>query len=142
MNEIVVAVDGSTAARTAVDAGVALAAVGKATVRFVHVLSAPDWEAGGTPRRPLTTEESHALDRARAHAAEHGVACEVELLPLEASPAATITGYADRVDADLIVVGSRGRSNAGAAVLGSVSHDIIKHATRPVLVVPAEARIR
>jgi nucleotide-binding universal stress UspA family protein len=141
MKLIVVAVDGSTPARAAVDAGIALAAAQGATLRVVHVLAAADWEARGEPRRPLSTEERHAIERALAHAAEHGVEAESEFLPLEGSPAETITGYADRIDADVIVVGSRGRSNASAAVLGSVSHDVIQHAKRPVLVVPSGARI-
>ena len=40
--------------------------------------------------------------------------------------------------ADLIVVGSRGLSGAGAAILGSVSHQVTLHATCPVVVVPEE----
>lgn len=39
-------------------------------------------------------------------------------------------------DASLVVMGSRGMSGV-SAVLGSVSHGVIHHATRPVLVVPS-----
>ena len=35
---------------------------------------------------------------------------------------------------DLIVVGPRGRSGLAAAILGSVTHGLIAHATRPVLI--------
>ena len=41
--------------------------------------------------------------------------------------------------ADLIVVGSRGLSPAKAAVLGSVSHQVTLHATCPVVVIPEES---
>ena len=41
--------------------------------------------------------------------------------------------------ADLIVVGTRGRSAAKAALLGSVSHQVTLHATCPVVVVPEES---
>ncbi|WP_248959900.1 universal stress protein [Sphaerisporangium perillae] len=38
-------------------------------------------------------------------------------------------------EADLLVVGSRGRSGVGSAVLGSVSHGVLHHAYSPVAVV-------
>jgi nucleotide-binding universal stress UspA family protein len=47
-----------------------------------------------------------------------------------------ILDTAEEVDAGLIVVGSRGRSEIRSAVLGSVSHGLVNHSHRPVLVVP------
>ncbi|HEY7606809.1 MAG TPA: universal stress protein, partial [Actinomycetes bacterium] len=40
-------------------------------------------------------------------------------------------------DADLLVVGSRGRGGFSELVLGSVSHAAVLHAACPVVVVPA-----
>lgn len=136
MQPIVVAVDGTTAARGAADAGIALAARLQVPVHLLHVLSRPDWEEGGLPRRPLTPDEEHALHRAEAHAAAHGVAAVVELAMQEGSPAETIVAYAERIGAELIVIGSRRRTGIGAAVLGSVSQGVVHHAGLPVLVVP------
>jgi nucleotide-binding universal stress UspA family protein len=48
---------------------------------------------------------------------------------------AALVEAADEVGADVIVVGSRGRSSVTAAVLGSVSSGILHDARRPVLVV-------
>jgi len=42
---------------------------------------------------------------------------------------------ADSKGADLIVVGSRGRGPVGSALLGSVSHGVVRQAKRPVLIV-------
>ncbi|MFC4590776.1 universal stress protein [Sphaerisporangium corydalis] len=42
--------------------------------------------------------------------------------------------------ADLLVVGSRGRSGLGSAVLGSVSHGVLHHAYSPVAVVRSRPR--
>jgi nucleotide-binding universal stress UspA family protein len=44
--------------------------------------------------------------------------------------------YAAEADAAMIVTGTRGRSRAVAAVLGSTAEGILHHAHRPVLVVP------
>ena len=142
MHPIVVAIDGSTPARGAADAGIALAARQQVPVHFVHVLAPPDWDDRGVPRRPLSTDEEHALHRAEAHASERGVAALVELLAEEGTPAQTLAGYADRIGADVVVIGSRRRSGLGAAVLGSVSQGVVHHATCPVLVVPEGTGLR
>ena len=55
-------------------------------------------------------------------------------------PAFVIADIADSVDADLIVVGSRGRAPLTGAVLGSVSARLQHIAHRPVLVVPRPAK--
>ena len=50
-------------------------------------------------------------------------------------PVEMITARARMIDADLIVVGSRGRSPLAAGVLGSVAAGVLDHAPCPVLVV-------
>jgi nucleotide-binding universal stress UspA family protein len=54
------------------------------------------------------------------------------------SPAEAIRTAADGEDAELLVVGSRGRGNLRSAVLGSVSRDLAANARRPVVVVPPD----
>ena len=48
----------------------------------------------------------------------------------------TIVKVADERDARAVIVGSHGRSAAASAVLGSVSHGVVNHCRRPVLVAP------
>lgn len=49
----------------------------------------------------------------------------------------TILAEAERADASAIVMGSRGRGAVGSFLLGSVSHDVVQHADRPVVVIPS-----
>lgn len=56
------------------------------------------------------------------------------------SPAEIILKTAEAVGADLIAVGARGQSRVAELVLGSVSHRVLMHATRPTLIVKSDAR--
>lgn len=53
-------------------------------------------------------------------------------------PGMTLLERAKAADHDLIVMGSRGRGAVRSAVLGSVSHFVLNHATVPVLIVHDE----
>jgi nucleotide-binding universal stress UspA family protein len=52
-------------------------------------------------------------------------------------PWETIPSEADEVAADAIVLGTRGLTGLKSLMLGSVSHAILQHADRPVIVVPS-----
>jgi len=49
----------------------------------------------------------------------------------------TILGQAERLEADLIVVGSHGHGAVYDMLVGSISSEVIRRSTVPVLVVPA-----
>lgn len=56
------------------------------------------------------------------------------------SPAQLVLDSAENLSADLIVVGVRGRSRLSEVVLGSVSHRVLMHGSRPILIVRGAAR--
>jgi nucleotide-binding universal stress UspA family protein len=149
MKQILIATDGSPSAQEAVDVGLELAKEQGADVTFVHVTD-PDMFVGGRGgTHPITHSEpiddSEAALKAAAQAAEEaGVSYALERIAGET--VAAIAALADEKDADLIVVGSRGRNTLATALLGSVSHGVLRHAKRPVLVVktaktPVEAAV-
>jgi nucleotide-binding universal stress UspA family protein len=57
----------------------------------------------------------------------------VERLLVEDAPGEGLVALAQ--DADLVVVGTRGRGNIAAALLGSVSNHVVQHAPCPVVIV-------
>ncbi|HET9701388.1 MAG TPA: TSUP family transporter [Burkholderiales bacterium] len=80
-------------------------------------------------------EGKAAVERVRAALERDGVS--VEAAVLEGDPAEQITGYASGQDADLIVLGSHGRTGLGRLLLGSVTEKVIGQADCPVMAVKA-----
>jgi nucleotide-binding universal stress UspA family protein len=111
--------------------------------------------SSGSPRGRLSplaviTNVGDANDKMLAQARE--VAAEGTKLAneagLKAEPATeeqgesvgeAILSAGDKLDADAIVIGSRGLGGVGSILLGSVSHRVLQHADRPVLVIPSTA---
>ena len=56
------------------------------------------------------------------------------------NPAQLILDSANNLSADLVVIGARGRSRLSEVVLGSVSHRVLMHSSRPTLIVRGAAR--
>ena len=127
--KILVATDGSPAAAEAGRVGLELAAREDASVAFLHVAQpGPDSEAVAT-----SAAGENDLRRQAARGATLGVSCTLELVVGEI--AETIVAHGRAIGADLIVVGSRGRSTAAGTLLGTVSRAVLRTADRPVLIV-------
>ncbi len=137
MKKILIATDGSETALAAIDAGLELAAEEHAEVVFVHVTSllelSPEPDDAEAPERIPRAEADAALCEALKRAQEHGVTSKTELL-IGYAPK-QIVRLARDIDAELIVVGSRGLGRVKSAVLGSTSREVLAKADRPVMVV-------
>ncbi|HLW17830.1 MAG TPA: universal stress protein [Actinomycetota bacterium] len=66
--------------------------------------------------------------------ADAGIHFSAEVI--EQDPAQAIIAVADRENADMIVVGRRGRGGFAELVLGSVSHRLAHHAHQPLVIIP------
>ena len=123
--KIVVATDGSETAEHAQRVAAAIAKASHAQLVLVHGCS--HMESG----------EAVIARAAEALKAE-GVAPSTELH--EGDPVEIVVELADRQDAGLIVIGSRGLSRAKRFFLGSVSHSVAYHAPCDVLIVRARPK--
>jgi nucleotide-binding universal stress UspA family protein len=65
---------------------------------------------------------------------DRGVACRT--LVETGNPAEVLNRVAVQEDADLVVVGRRGRGGFAEMLLGSVPHALAHHSTRPLVIVP------
>jgi nucleotide-binding universal stress UspA family protein len=112
---------------------------GRAEICYVHERGPANALDGLPSKPPLTEDERATIDsRLRAaapyEAAEHGVVTHTSVLEgLDA--AEVILQAAERLDVDVIALGSRGRSGIARALLGSVAEKVARRSTRPVLVV-------
>lgn len=147
MKQILIATDGSPSAQEAVDVGLELAKEQGADVTFVHVTAADEFRGGrGGTHAHAHTEQIDESDTALKEAAEAADAADVSyaLERISGETVEAIVALADTKSADMIVLGNRGRHAVTSALLGSVSHGVLRHASRPVLVVkgvkaPAES---
>lgn len=137
MRGIIVGVDGSDGAKRALAWAVAEARLRRVEVHAVYAWSYPYF--GAAPLVPalvdveaLTAEAKAMLDGAVAAVPAEDVAMHAHLYE---GPAARCLLEAGQ-DAELIVVGSRGRGGFAGLVLGSVSQQVAGHAPCPVVVVP------
>jgi nucleotide-binding universal stress UspA family protein len=139
MDSILIATDGSPSAQDATRFGIELAEEHGAAVTFVYVVPAMDIiPSGGFCFAAAVPHEAAEADREPLDAAlqladDAGIPARAKLL--HGDPVDEIVAYADSVDSDLIVVGSRGHGAIASAVLGSVSRGVLHEARRPVLVV-------
>ena len=90
-----------------------------------------DIDAASRADAERTAEEGAALARA------HGVDAAGRAVARQDSMVDTLLAEADRADAGAIVVGSRGLGGFGSILMGSVSHALLQHADRPVVIVPS-----
>ena len=134
-DKLLVAVDESEHANRTLDQACALAGLSKGTVQVVHVRE-------HVVRRGASwylTDEQDAVglvDRAVARLRHHGVeASGVVLTAPQGRVAGAIWDQAEAFGADLVVIGSHGRSAVGDILLGSVANRAIHLARAPVLVV-------
>jgi nucleotide-binding universal stress UspA family protein len=66
-----------------------------------------------------------------------GLVAEPRIAIRDDEIAAVILANASAIEADVIVLGTRGRGAARSLMLGSVSSSVVHHADRPVLIIPS-----
>ena len=138
MKQIVVGIDGSEPSQRALAWAVEEAKLHNATLRVVHAWFDPmigNYFASPTVFVSEAIEQAArgTLDDALAAIKHEDGAPPIEPILVHGLSAPVLLREAE--DADLLVVGSRGRGGFKELVLGSVSHQVVQHASCPVVVI-------
>jgi nucleotide-binding universal stress UspA family protein len=142
MKNIIIAVDFSEHTETIINSIKTIAKATSSQVWLLHI-AAPEPDFLGYETGPQT-ERNHIAFRFRE---EHRQLQELAeklrqnyiqttALLLQGATIETIISEAEKLKADLIVVGSHGKSGLYKTLIGSISEGIIKEAKCPILVIP------
>jgi nucleotide-binding universal stress UspA family protein len=139
-----VPIDFSTHSDKALDTAIALAKTFGARIHLLHAYHLPIQVATPDqiiiPRDFWTTVRDSAarkLEKTLQKVTAAGIAGETHLA--EMPPAQAITQTAEKIDADLIVMGTRGLTGLKHVLLGSVAERTIRTAPCPVMTVKDES---
>ena len=129
---ILVPVDGSSTAQLAVDKAIGLAKAFGSRVTTIFVIDPYPFTGVGTDFAYGQAEYLSAAT-AEANAAIKAARTALEAAGVDVS--SSVVESANSIPADLIVMGSHGRSGLEKLVLGSVTQAVLSHTHLPVLVV-------
>lgn len=139
---ILVPVDGSETAQMAVHKAIGLAKAFGSQVTAIYIIDPYPFTGVGTDfaygqaeyLSAATAEANAAIKLAKETLADAGVAAESSVVEAH-TVWRGIVQAANSLGADLIVIGSHGRSGLEKLVLGSVAQAVLSHSQLPVLVV-------
>lgn len=147
IKRIVVGMDFSRSADAAMAQAFSLAARFDVPVDLVHVLEPGALTAPATlgamalgDGKAIFEGIDRELTSRAQQAAAAGVICQTE--SLQGSPSRELVRHAEKTGADLIVVGTHGRTGLPHILLGSVAQKVVQRASCSVLVVPTRDRPR
>lgn len=132
---MLVAVDGSSQSSKTILAGIDLAQKYGAAVTVLHVREFEKYEGSDVDLGPPQDAQT-LVDEVVGRFSEAGVQATGEIRRV--TPGMTpdeIVRVAEKADANLIVMGTRGMSELKSFVLGGVANKVVHHAHCPVLLV-------
>lgn len=142
-SKILVAIDGSEASMDAADYAIQMAREYNSELIALHVILSDLTIFGPNPprhRNELKQEAQKYLDKLReksnldSNNSDKKIPLRTELIA-SASAVGGIVGFAEKENASLIVIGTRGRSGFKKQLLGSVAAGVVTYAHCPVMVI-------
>ncbi len=140
--KLLIAIDLSASSKKVVESALDIARSCKGKVWLLHV-AAPEPDFVGYDVGPQSVRDSVAKDFHREHAELQGIAnrlrdqaIETTALLVQGATAETILHEANKLQVNMIVVGSHGHGAVHRLLVGSVSEHVLRNSTTPVLVVP------
>ncbi len=128
--------DGSACAEAALDRAVTTANTLDATLHLLSVVDTSGLSVHSDDQRDtLTAQASRTVESAAETAGAAGVDSVVETTEESDSVPEAVAAYTRTRDVDLVVMGTRGRSNLSQRILGSTTEQTVRTVPVPVLTV-------
>lgn len=146
MKKILVAIDFSEITPKIITQALILAQATSSKLWLIHI-AAPEPDFVGYETGPQTErdymankfrEEHRQIQKYAEELRQKGI--EVVALLLQGATVETILREANKLDVDLIIIGSHGKSGLYKVLVGSVSEGILQSSNCPVLVVPSRIK--
>jgi len=143
LNSVLVAVDFSETSRNALVYGKNLAQAFGARLHVLHIADVISTSAAQFYPEGPGEPEAKAIEIGTRQLRTHLIAEDIDEARTEVrvaqDPALAIVEYAKEIHADIVVLGTHGRTGVSRFLMGSVAEHVVRTATCPVLVVrPAE----
>lgn len=141
---ILVPVDDSNTSKQALTEATRFCCDQHGQTRLLHVVDLAQYTWGGTEfvdvgelQANLRAAGAKLLAAAKATLLESGIEAETALIEVYGGSLATaIIDDAKSWQADIVVMGSHGRTGLDHLLMGSVAEGVVRHATIPVLIFP------
>jgi nucleotide-binding universal stress UspA family protein len=138
-SNILIPVDGSPHSENAAQKGIELAKQLSSTVTLLCVIDVGSITS--TIEGSIMSPEIYSKYEKQAAEVVHGISQKypydkLNKLAIEGIPFEAINDMAKKIKADLIIMGTHGRTGLGHLFVGSVAERVIRHSEIPVIVVP------
>ena len=135
-DRLLLAVDDSNAAERVIGAARELASLSGGEVWVLHIREKEVMPRGGFSMIESDAKARSVVEHAAKQLDDAGIKAHYEVQStLYGQVAREIVAVARAHDADVIVMGSRGRGDLTSLLLGGTAHKVIQHSDRPVLVI-------
>jgi nucleotide-binding universal stress UspA family protein len=140
-SKILIAVDSSEFSMQAAKKGLELAHQTKAEVALIYVVDTSkaigNIDAGILPEQAMVILKKEVEQTLDELASMYNVDSILKFMP-EGHPTKDILKTAEIWGADLIVIGTHGRTGLMHLLVGSVAENVVRHSKVPVMVVPSK----
>lgn len=141
MKKILIAIDGGVLSEKTAQKGYELAKAIQAEVALVYVVdpTMTTGEGGYTAGDLINIykeEGKEILEKLKRELANNDIWLFIEV----GNPARTIIKLTNEWNADMIVIGTHGRTGLNHLLMGSVAEHVIRHSIVPVVVIPSNIK--
>lgn len=142
LSKVLVGIDGSDMSLKAAAYGIDLAKKNNSQLTIIYVIhihaSSLMYTTDSAFKQFIEKNKSEAetwFDTIRNNAKDKGIEIKTEIIEELYSVAGAIINYAEKNNADAIIIGGTGRSGFKRLMLGSVAADVVRYSKCPVFVI-------